>query len=32
MTGRGSAPSFFLNSLFKATKSTQRLLVLKNLD
>ena len=31
MTGKGSAPSFRRNSRFKATRSTQRLLVLKNL-
>mmetsp|Transcript_13455 Transcript_13455/g.29422 ORF Transcript_13455/g.29422 Transcript_13455/m.29422 type:complete len:317 (-) Transcript_13455:934-1884(-) len=31
MTGRGRDPSFFLKLAFKATKSTHKLLVLKNL-
>mmetsp|Transcript_52794 Transcript_52794/g.141396 ORF Transcript_52794/g.141396 Transcript_52794/m.141396 type:complete len:236 (-) Transcript_52794:431-1138(-) len=31
MTGRGSMPSFFANCSFSASRSTQRLLVLKNL-
>mmetsp|Transcript_124209 Transcript_124209/g.322645 ORF Transcript_124209/g.322645 Transcript_124209/m.322645 type:complete len:212 (-) Transcript_124209:818-1453(-) len=29
ITGKGNAPSFFLNCAFKATRSTQRLFVLK---